>query len=126
MDVLHTAHLTLRPLRADDINTVMTPASDQRVMAPSGGPLSAVESRTWLDRQLAHIDEHGHGRCVVTRGAEFVGLVGLDSRQSGCSTRNAVFGAINRRVRRSVRPLGETKVMSRARRNSERSAKLSV
>jgi RimJ/RimL family protein N-acetyltransferase len=77
MDVLHTARLVLRPLCADDVDRVVTLASDPRVMAPLGGPLSAVESRTWLDRQLAHIDEHGYGRCVVTRGAEFVGLVGL-------------------------------------------------
>ena len=77
MTVLHTARLTLRPLRADDIDRVITLASDARVMAPLGGPLSARESRTWLDRQLAHISEHGYGRCVVTLGAQFVGLVGL-------------------------------------------------
>jgi RimJ/RimL family protein N-acetyltransferase len=77
MNELHTARLALRPLRADDLDRVMTLAADPRVMATLGGPLSAAESRTWLDRQLAHIDEHGYGRCVVTRGGEFVGLVGL-------------------------------------------------
>ena len=77
MNVLRTARLVLRPLCANDIDSVVMLASDPRVMAPLGGPVSAPEARTWLDRQLAHIDEHGYGRCVVTHGTEFVGLVGL-------------------------------------------------
>lgn len=46
MIVLHTARLSLRPLHADDIDTVTTLASDPRVMASLGGPLSATDGRT--------------------------------------------------------------------------------
>jgi RimJ/RimL family protein N-acetyltransferase len=77
MTILYTERLELRPLCADDIERVTRLAADPRVMAPLGGPRSAPESRAWLDRQLAHIDEHGYGRYAVTRDAEFVGCVGL-------------------------------------------------
>jgi len=74
---LYTERLELRPLCADDIERVTELAADPRVMACLGGPRSAAESRAWLDRQLAHLSEHGYGRYAVMRQAEFVGYVGL-------------------------------------------------
>jgi ribosomal-protein-alanine N-acetyltransferase len=77
MTILYTERLEMRPLCADDIERVTGLAADPRVMALSGGPRSAAESRAWLDRQLAHLDEHGYGRYALIREAEFVGCVGL-------------------------------------------------
>ncbi len=74
---LRSARLELRPLTAQDFDLVAQLSSDPRVMEPLGGLLSAAESAAWLERQLAHFRAHGYGRYVVTRGSEFVGLVGL-------------------------------------------------
>lgn len=77
MTIVHTERLELRPLCADDLERVTALGADPRVMAALGGPRSALESRAWLDRQLAHIDQHGYGRYAVARESEFVGCVGL-------------------------------------------------
>jgi RimJ/RimL family protein N-acetyltransferase len=77
MKTLHTERLQLHLLCADDVERVTALAADPRVMTPLGGPRTALESRAWLDRQLAHIDKHGYGRYAVTCESEFVGCVGL-------------------------------------------------
>ena len=74
---LQTARLQLRPLRPDDLNAVATLGADARVMKSMGGPLSHAKCEAWLERQLDHWEQHGYGRCVVTRDADFVGFVGL-------------------------------------------------
>jgi RimJ/RimL family protein N-acetyltransferase len=80
MTPLCTARLELRPLTAGDLEHVVQLGADPRVMAPLGGPLTALESRAWLEHQLTHLADHGYGRQVVTCGGEFVGLVGLSRR----------------------------------------------
>jgi RimJ/RimL family protein N-acetyltransferase len=74
---LQTPRLTLRPLRRGDLNAVVTLGADARVMNSLGGTWSHAECRAWLERQLAHLEQHGYGRCLVTRNADFVGFVGL-------------------------------------------------
>jgi RimJ/RimL family protein N-acetyltransferase len=74
---LHTARLTLRPLRAADLDAAVMLGADARVMNSLGGPLSPSQSGSWLERQLAHWQRHGYGRYLVTRDADFVGFVGL-------------------------------------------------
>ena len=80
MTTLCTERLELRPLTAQDLGQVIALGTDPRVMAPLGGPLTAFESRTWLEHQLEHLSEHGYGRQVVTCEGQFVGLVGLSRR----------------------------------------------
>jgi len=76
--VLRSARLQLRPLTASDLALVHALNGDPRVMTPLGGPLSpAAAVSAWLERQIAHFEAHGYGRYVVSRGREFVGLVGL-------------------------------------------------
>jgi RimJ/RimL family protein N-acetyltransferase len=77
MNELRTPRLTLRALRADDAAVTAALAADARVMNSLGGPLSQDESGAWLERQLAHWQNHGYGRYLVTRGDDFVGFVGL-------------------------------------------------
>jgi len=74
---LRSARLDLRALTEADLDLVSALSRDPRVMMPLGGLLNADESAAWLERQLRHFHEHGYGRYVVTRDAEFVGLVGL-------------------------------------------------
>jgi|SRR6478735_3047702 len=75
--VLRSARLELRRLTAGDFDLVHELSSDPRVMAPLGGMLSEAQTRAWLERQLAHFEQHGYGRYLVSHGSEIVGLVGL-------------------------------------------------
>ena len=77
MTELRTLRLKLRPVSARDLDQVTALGADPRVMAALGGPLTALESRAWLERQLGHIAEHGYGRQVVECEGQFIGLVGL-------------------------------------------------
>jgi len=74
---LCSARLELRALTEADLDLVSALSRDPRVMASLGGPMTVVESEAWLERQLVHLREYGYGRYVVTRDAQFVGLVGL-------------------------------------------------
>jgi RimJ/RimL family protein N-acetyltransferase len=74
---LETDRLSLRPVRADDLQAVCELSADTRVMSSVGGTLSLEQCRAWLERQLAHWQDYGYGRYSVARGDQFVGLVGL-------------------------------------------------
>ena len=59
---LETERLRLRPLRDDDLDVLARWAADPRVMRYIGrGPMTRDETKTALERWIAHWDEHGFG-----------------------------------------------------------------
>ena len=77
MHNLHTARLSLRPLRSDDFEWVTALSADARVMATLGGVRSAAQVRAWFERELAHLVRYGYCRNVVSHQGDSIGLVGL-------------------------------------------------
>jgi len=80
MSILHTARLTLRPLRVEDFDWLTAQSGDARVMASLGGVRSTAQVRAWLEREILHFDQFGYCRNVVEYQGESIGLVGLTRR----------------------------------------------
>jgi RimJ/RimL family protein N-acetyltransferase len=74
---LVTARLHLRPVQTTDRAAVVSLSADPRVMQWLGGVQTAEQARSWLDRQLAHWEQHGFGRFLVACDGAFVGFAGL-------------------------------------------------
>jgi ribosomal-protein-alanine N-acetyltransferase len=74
-----TTHLTARPLRAADLDTLTAMHRDPAVMATLGGVRSAHQTRLFLSRNLAHWIRHGFGLWMFHARSEggFVGRGGL-------------------------------------------------
>ena len=77
MVLLKTLRLELRALLTSDLQTACELGADPRVMNSLGGVCSKAASAAWLDRQLAHWQDHGYGRYWVGASGHFVGFVGL-------------------------------------------------
>ncbi len=79
LDELQTPRLILRRMCAADLDDLVCMYADSHVMATLGGVRSREWTKEYLDKQLAHWDEHGFGfwtlREPLTR--RFVGRGGL-------------------------------------------------
>ncbi|GAA3011486.1 GNAT family N-acetyltransferase [Actinokineospora diospyrosa] len=78
MPVIRTERLSLRPVTAADLATVLAVQGDPAAarFRPSG-PADAAECARDLRAWTAHWDEHGFGYWVVEHGGEPVGLGGV-------------------------------------------------
>jgi RimJ/RimL family protein N-acetyltransferase len=72
-----TERLHLRPVRSDDLPTVVRLGADARVMTSVGGVLTADQCAGWLERQVGQWRTHFFGPFAVERDGGFVGFVGL-------------------------------------------------
>jgi len=77
MTVLHSARLTLRPVRLGDLAWISALSADPRVMTLLGGTRSPAQVQAWLDRELEQLERFGYCRQLVSWNAEPIGLVGL-------------------------------------------------
>src|SRR4051812_8584617 len=77
MNVLHSARLTLRPVRTDDLPWITSLSADPRVMTMLGGTRSPAHVQGWLARELEQLQRFGYCRHLVSFDGEPVGLVGL-------------------------------------------------
>jgi [ribosomal protein S5]-alanine N-acetyltransferase len=78
---LETARLLLRPMRADDFEALLEIFTDPKVMASFGGELFTREQmQGWLNRNLEHQAEYGHGLFSVIRNCDgrLIGDCGLE------------------------------------------------
>ncbi|HEU0335711.1 MAG TPA: GNAT family N-acetyltransferase [Gaiellaceae bacterium] len=99
--VLTTPRLRGSPLCADDSDDLAALHRDQQVLAAFGaGPLTAEETREFLERRLRHWREHGFGIWVFRDAAgSFVGrcgihrwsLDGVDEVELGYVVRSALW-----------------------------------
>jgi RimJ/RimL family protein N-acetyltransferase len=79
LDELRTRRLLLTRLRACDVDDLGRMHTDARVMATLGGVRSAEATQQFLERNLAHWDEHGFGLWVARAATtgRFAGRGGL-------------------------------------------------
>jgi RimJ/RimL family protein N-acetyltransferase len=79
LDQLRTPRLLLSRPRPADLPDLVRMYADPAVMATLGGLRSAEESRVYLDRMMAHWQEHGFGWWVARDPASgrFLGRGGL-------------------------------------------------
>src|SRR5213080_4434521 len=79
LDELRTSRLLLTRICADDLDDLVGMYQDPRVMATLGGVRAAPETAQYLERQLAHWNDHGFGLWTVRELASgrFAGRGGL-------------------------------------------------
>ena len=79
LDRISTARLVLSRPTAADLPDLVRMYQDERVMATLGGVRTADDTRQYLDRLLAHWDEHGFGLWIVREpeNSRFIGRGGL-------------------------------------------------
>ncbi len=88
--VLETPRLTLRPMRADDLDDLLVIFADPQVMAAfDQAPFDRVQMARWLERNLDHQAQYGYGLFSVihkasgcaSAGGELIGDCGLEVMQ---------------------------------------------
>jgi RimJ/RimL family protein N-acetyltransferase len=79
--MIETARLLLRPMRATDLDELLQIFADPKVMASFGGILfERADMQQWIDRNLAHQQQHGYGLFAVILKANglLIGDCGLE------------------------------------------------
>jgi RimJ/RimL family protein N-acetyltransferase len=82
--LIHTSRLLLRPMRADEVDALLTIFSDPKVMASFDGVLFDREQmERWVQRNLAHQAQYGYGLCSVIYRAnqQLIGDCGLENME---------------------------------------------
>ncbi len=80
-DLIETTRLILRPMRANDLEGLLTVFSDARVMAAfDSQPFDAHQMCSWIDRNLAHQRRFGYGlyTVILKSTGEIIGDCGLE------------------------------------------------
>jgi RimJ/RimL family protein N-acetyltransferase len=82
---LRTRRLALRPVRPDDLETLLALRNEQRVLAgtATGEPLPVERMERQLERWLALWRERGFGTWMIELGGKPVGFVALDPMGEG-------------------------------------------
>ncbi|MGD8822549.1 MAG: GNAT family N-acetyltransferase [Anaerolineales bacterium] len=82
--MIDTPRLTLRQMLASDFDDLMMIFGDPKVMDSFNvPPFSRDQMRAWLDRNLAHQEEHGYGlfSVILKSGGTLIGNCGLEHMQ---------------------------------------------
>src|SRR5438093_13269932 len=82
--LIHTSRLLLRPMRAEDVDALLTIFSDPKVMASFDGVLFDREQmERWVQRNLAHQVQYGYGLFSVSHQAkqQLIGDCGLENME---------------------------------------------
>jgi [ribosomal protein S5]-alanine N-acetyltransferase len=76
---LQTRRLTLRPLRAEDLEAMAALLGDWEALAQWGPPLDRAGVREWIRRNRRRYEIDGFGRCAVElrESGELIGDCGL-------------------------------------------------
>jgi ribosomal-protein-alanine N-acetyltransferase len=79
LDEIRTPRLLLTRMRAEDLDDLVRMYLDPQVMATLGGVRSEAQTAQYLDRQLAHWQEHGFGWWAAREPStgRFIGRGGL-------------------------------------------------
>ncbi len=85
VDHFTTTRLTAERLRETHLDDIRRIDQDPRIMKTIGGLRSEEESREYLQRNLDHWNEHGHGLWMLRLRADgaFVGRAALRHRHLG-------------------------------------------
>jgi RimJ/RimL family protein N-acetyltransferase len=81
---IQTSRLLLRPMRADDVDALLTIFSDPKVMASFDGVLFEREQmERWVQRNLVHQAQYGYGLFSVFHRAtqQLIGDCGLENME---------------------------------------------
>lgn len=87
MNVIETERLTIRELRADDLDSLYEVCCDPEVMkyVGDGEPLSREQVRRWIEKSRENYAAHGFGcfALVEKEGGRLIGYCGLVSPEDG-------------------------------------------
>lgn len=141
MTDITTARLRLRPMRADDADSLLGVFGDPAVMAAFGrGPFTRQEMDAWVARNLEHQDRLGYGLFTIELredglvigdcGLERMELAGADEVELGYDLRSDHWGrglateAAGAVVRHAREELGIRRLVSLVRATNAPSARV--